>query len=224
MEAAADPKAYFCWSDISTWASLLDATPRGASSDDVGMLLQQLYVGYRAFHGCKSLDVESYRSQGLLAHDRRILHDQVKARILTAHPEIDPKDIDQSIVQATRGEGEPEVCAFIDRRFLEGDAKEFCIRGSEMPRRVAAILRGYSDIDVAPVLTQPGTPTIVEFGVAWINGPPHIMKHLPNEVHAALEPARRGNAPRVIDDPHVQRKTVPPSMIFAISHPVFADH
>jgi hypothetical protein len=219
MMVPVNSRAYFCWSDISTWAPLLDASRDGVSPDDVRALLRRVYAGFRAFHGCKPIDVDAYRKEGLLAHDRDVLHAEVKARIVAAHPEIDPAQIDRAIRAATPGGGRPEVCAFVDRRYLVGQGKEFCVRGSEMPLRVARYVAGYSGVDVRSTFTEPGTPLVVEFGVNWMDGPYHVKKELPDYVHEALEPARAGEAPRVFDMPHVQLKSVPPSMIFAIDQP-----
>lgn len=222
MVSAMDKDRYFCWSDISTWSSLLRKASEDATPEDVRALLSKLYSGYRAFHGCKPVSVNSYRERGLLAHDRAGFHGAIKQEILAAYPAIDPALIDRAIREATPGGGRAEVCAFLDRRYLLREGKEFCVEGSELPLRIAARLRDHSGVSVRQLFTDRGTPTIVEFGVNWEDSPYHVGTELHLYVHEGLEAARAGIEPRVFDMPHVQTHTVPPGLIFNVEHPTFS--
>jgi len=90
-----------------------------------------------------------------------------------------------------------------------------------MPLRVATLLHNYSGVDVSRLFTDPGTPTLIEFGVDWIIGPRYMKVELPDYVQEALGPARQGVAPPVLDWAHVQITTVPASQILGIEHPIF---
>jgi hypothetical protein len=95
------------------------------------------------------------------------LHEQIRNQLRGALPEFDAAVVDLAIERATpRSVRVREICGFVDRRYSVGAGKEFCVQGSELPLRVAALLgREAGAVARALFLGAPGTPTLVEYGV-----------------------------------------------------------
>jgi hypothetical protein len=93
-----------------------------------------------------------------------------------------------------------------------------------MPLRVASRLSDYTPVDVSPLFTERGTPTLVEFGVDWDDEDAGFAtERITDSLGESIEAVLAGGFPgRGLDDvTHVHHRDIPPSMIFSIEHPKF---
>src|SRR5258708_9929234 len=152
----------FAWNNKETWAPLIaEVTGRRVRRRELAEIFRSTYEGILTFHGCRVIDVESYRKDGLLRSNTSALDARAREIFLSGRfPELASEAGAGAILDlGIRDEG--RIFVSLDRNNLLERCGHYLIYGSERLCSIAAHLNDNGQRDYQQELKRHGKPTLL---------------------------------------------------------------
>lgn len=214
------PITYFAWNMRSSWLPLIASSAGHRLTRRRLMdILTDQYEGVVAYHGCRPVDIDSYRLGGLRRSETARLDKRAREIFSQERfPELSADEVGKAIAELGRRD-DGRIFACLDYDFYMTYCTHYALYGSERLIAIAAILSRNGVQDYRQELKKYGRPAVLHVHLPWWCMGESTLSEFVNHVSKSIRKIKELKRLSRVDFGFEFYDALPPSSIIKIEHP-----